>query len=146
MCCTSHPHIPAGGGVTHGRHAAVHRGEKARAEADERRAAKAAAEGRTGMAALLIDGAEFLNWPDDARWQVHCWGCNPHRDDDCDGCYVIRVERCRTWAQLVEWTAHVLEKEWVGAATNWTEFIRAVALGSSPVGLVCDPADRSRGL
>ena len=30
---------------------------------------------------------------------------------------------------------HLSEKEWVGAATNWMEFIRAVALGGAP--LVC---------
>jgi hypothetical protein len=146
VCFTCRKDIADGNGVIHIRHAEVARVEKEQAEATERRVEKATAEGRTGFAADVLTLSEFLDWPQDARWQVHCFACNPHRDDDCEGCYAIRVERCRTWAQLVEWTVHLSEKEWVGAATNWMEFIRAVALGSSPVGLLCDPADRIAGV
>jgi hypothetical protein len=143
VCFTCHKDIPPGGGVIHIRHREVYLVEKAQRDAKERRASRAAAEGRTGIAAEMLTGEDFLDWPAPVAWQVHCDDCNPHKDDDdCEGCYWFGVERCSTWSQLVEWTAHLSEKEWVLAATNWMEFIRAVAHGSSKIGLICDPVDR----
>jgi hypothetical protein len=141
VCFTCQNDIPDGGGVIHVAHREVNQVERARAAAREQRAARAAAEGRPGgMETFTM--ADLLAEPEDARWQVHCDSCNPHQDDGCEGCYWFGVERCRTWSQLINWTAHLVEKGWVLAATNWTEFIRTAAHGTSNVGLICDPADR----
>jgi hypothetical protein len=143
VCMSCRKDIPAGGGVVHIAHAEVHRIEKANAAAREARLARVVAEGRTGIEAEIVSVEELIEEHQEARWQVHCDACNPHRFNGslCDGCYWFAVERCVTWAQLVHWTAHLLEKDWV-AATNWLDFIRITAERTSDVGLVCHPADR----
>ncbi|GAA4010668.1 hypothetical protein GCM10022247_36120 [Allokutzneria multivorans] len=141
VCFTCRRNIPAGGGAIHIAMYEVQQVERARAAAQKQREAKAAEEGPLGggiSMADLLDESE----PEDAQWQVHCDECNPHRDDGCDGCYWFAVERCSTWAQLVEWTVHLAEKEWVLTATNWLQFIRATAHGESEIGLICRRADR----
>jgi hypothetical protein len=143
VCFTCCSDIPAGGGVIHISHNEVFRAEQANAAARERRSARAAAEGRTGFAAEIVSLDELRDEHREAQWQVHCDGCNPHRADGCAGCYWFAVERCSTWAQLVHWTAHLSEKEWL-AATNWMDFIRTAAEATSEIGLVCHPADRYR--
>lgn len=142
VCFTCREDIPPGGGVIHISHHEVDQVLQARAAVRERQAAKAAAEGRTGLAAQVLTLNELLEGPEDARWQVHCDACNPHRDEGCAGCYWFGIQRCSTWAQLVEWTVHLSEKDWVHAATNWMQFIRGAAHGHSEVGLICHPADR----
>jgi hypothetical protein len=144
VCFTCREDIPDRGGVIHVRHRDVHEVEQAQAAAATRRAAKVAAEGRTGFAAETYDWEDLMDEysAGSAAWQVHCNDCNAHKADDCTGCYWIAVERCRTWSQLVEWTVHLSEKTWVLEATNWMGFIRTAAHGRSQVGLVCDPADR----
>jgi hypothetical protein len=69
-----------------------------------------------------------LALPQPAEWAVHCDDCNPHRADDgtfCDGCYWFDARRCRTWEQAVNWTAHLLDKEWL-LATNWGRFLQSL--------------------
>ena len=145
VCFTCRRDIPARGGVIHISHRDVQQVEQAQAAARERRLARAAAEGRTGIEAeTTFTFVDLMDRPEPASWQVHCDDCNPHNDDDCSNCYWINVERCSTWAQLVEWTVHLSEKEWVLTATNWMQFIRAAAHGTAQVGLICDPADRYR--
>jgi hypothetical protein len=141
VCFTCRQDIPAGGGVVHISHADVYRIERANAAARDARLARVAAEGRNDFEAEIIDFDELRAEHQEAEWQVHCDGCNPHRDDGCAGCYWFAVERCATWAQLVHWSAHLLEKDWV-RATNWLDFIRATSERTSDVGLVCHPADR----
>jgi predicted GIY-YIG superfamily endonuclease len=79
----------------------------------------------------------LMDRPPRARWRVHCDACNPHGDGDswCGGCYWFSVDRCRTWPQLVDWTAHLAGKQWF-EATNWPDFIRSIAHGSRDTGLL----------
>ncbi|MEU3626780.1 hypothetical protein BS329_41605 [Amycolatopsis coloradensis] len=141
VCFTCKTDVPDGGGVIHIQHGDVHRVERALAEQVEQRAAKVTAEGQSGRLTFLTL-ADLMDQPDEARWQVHCDACNPHAENGCEGCYWFGVERCRTWSQLIDWTAHLIEKEWVLNATDWTQFIRAAAHGTSEVGLICHPSDR----
>jgi hypothetical protein len=97
-------------------------------------------QGRPDSPLVLLTRSDLLAGPDPVAWQVHCDWCNPHRhpetDDICPSCYAIDVGRCDTWPRLVEWTAHLMEKDWVAAGTNWLSFIRAVASASTRTGLV----------
>jgi hypothetical protein len=36
--------------------------------------------------------------------------------------YRIEVERIRTWAAYLHWTAHLMSKDWIGD-TNWSEVV-----------------------
>lgn len=88
--------------------------------------------------------SDLRAWPKPARWQVHCDDCNPHYDEEsdawCNTCYWISAGRLRSWSRLVELTAHLSEKEWL-RNTNWFEFIRCTALGTSDVGLVAPTSE-----
>lgn len=141
VCFTCRNDIPDGGGVIHILHREVSDVMQAQAMLRDQRAAKAEAEGRSGDFEFL-SVEELLADPEEAQWKVHCDACNPQQQKGCEGCYWFGVERCRTWAQLVDWTAHFFEKGWVATATNWTEFIRGAARGTGSIGLICDPADR----
>lgn len=87
-----------------------------------------------------IDLKTLLGQPDPAMWMVHCDDCNPHPHPHdprswCHGCYWFSVDRCRTWAQLIDWTAHLSQKDWL-TATDWMDFIRRTAHGQATTGLV----------
>ncbi|WP_146060283.1 hypothetical protein [Amycolatopsis sp. CA-128772] len=140
VCFGCEKDVPPGKGVVHISHREVNRVLEAQDAANKRQAERAEAEGRTGLAAKMLTMGDLRDEPEEARWQVHCDDCNPH-DDDCDNCYWFYVERCSTWAQLADWTAHLSEKDWVLQATNWMQFIRQTAHGAK-VGLVCHPEDR----
>jgi hypothetical protein len=141
VCFTCRENVPDGGGVIHIRHFDVREFERTVAAQDEQRKDRAAVDGRTdGLDIFTL--ADMLARPEQPHWQVHCDACNPHRRNGCEGCYSFGVERCRTWAQLVDWTVHLVEKGWVLESTNWTELVRATAHGTSDIGLVCHPADR----
>jgi hypothetical protein len=141
VCFTCEKTIAPGEGVIHVSRLEVHKVLEAQAAARERQEAKAAAEGRS-RGWKVLDIGELLALPSKARWQVHCDGCNPHRDDGCVNCYWLGVHRCSTWAQLVDWTAHFSTKNWVFPATDWNQFIRDAAQGNGKVGLICHPDDR----
>jgi hypothetical protein len=131
-------------GVIHIRLSAVNQAEQAMVGWQAKRAAKATAEGYGEEKLVPFSVEDLLAQPDTVEWQVHCDNCNPHQDDECGDCYWFGVERCRKWADLIVWTAHLAGKSWVMAVTNWMEFIEATADGTATVGLVCDPAERSR--
>ena len=67
--------------------------------------------------------AEYLEWPDAVRWQAHHATCDP-RPDAAD--YWFGVERARTHAHLLNWTAHLMEKTWL-EHTDWSELIDRMA-------------------
>ncbi|GAA2580983.1 hypothetical protein GCM10010399_08440 [Dactylosporangium fulvum] len=123
VCFGCRKDIAAGNGVIHVSYDEIERVERARAAAEEQRLAKASSEGGTRVAADLVTAKELLAASMAAEWQVHCDDCNPHNADGCGACYWFEVERCSTWAQLVEWTAQLAEKSWL-PATNWMSFIR----------------------
>lgn len=148
ICMTCEQEIPRGDkGVVH----VVSRTAFARFDAleeDEERERLKRAEAPSGLYFTTASELHrrFDALPPPAIWGVHCDPCNPHPDDPddprswCSGCYWFSVDRCRTWAQLIEWTCHLSEKNWL-KATNWMDFIRAVAHGTAKVGLVANPRD-----
>jgi hypothetical protein len=64
---------------------------------------------------------ELFALPDPAPWEVHHASCDP-RPESND--YWIGVERIRTQATLLSWTAHLMEKNWL-RHTNWVDIIRS---------------------
>jgi len=59
-----------------------------------------------------------------ANWQAHHKACSP--DPDADG-YGIEAGRIETVAELLEWTAHMMEKRctWL-CATDWPQVLRGI--------------------
>lgn len=106
------------------------------------------ARAEVGHGLRIYNLRDFMsNVPDHAKWHVHCDACNPHEDEYepgvyCGGCYWFAVDRCRTWAQLIDWTAHLSEKDWL-RSTNWPDFIRAIAHGTPGAGFVTEGPDGS---
>lgn len=76
-------------------------------------------------AGTVISGAELFTHPGRAPWQAHHRACDP-RPESND--YWIGVERIRTHLQVVKWTAHLMEKNWL-EHTSWIDVLRGVAYG-----------------
>lgn len=57
--------------------------------------------------------------PEEAHWAVHHIKCDP---DISSGDYVINVERARSHAALLHWTAHLMGKAWI-EYTDWDDLI-----------------------
>lgn len=115
---------------------------RAREVEDRRTHARVEAELRGDFTRVMATYEMAMEEPAPIEWMVHCDSCNPHERDGvwCGGCYWFSVDRCKTWAQLIEWTCHLSEKDWL-AATNWMDWIRRIAHGSVEVGLVAQSTD-----
>jgi hypothetical protein len=90
-------------------------------EIDSVRAAHDAFDKRTHG---VIAGKDWDDWfalPDHAPWGIHHASCDP-RPESND--YWVAIERVRTQAAMLTWTAHLMEKNWIGY-TNWIELIRS---------------------
>jgi hypothetical protein len=74
-----------------------------------------------------VDITTFLTLPGDAVWHAHHDRCMPDEGRDS---YDISVEQIRTWAGLVRWTAHLMEKNWL-PVSDWDGVLRE-ASGESP--------------
>lgn len=57
----------------------------------------------------------MLHLPGPAPWRIHHDTCRPAEVGDG---YHIDIERVRTWRDLVRWTAHLMEKNWL-PDTDW---------------------------
>lgn len=66
---------------------------------------------------------ELFDLPERAPWQAHHAACDP---DPEAGDYWFSIERARTHADLLRWTAHLMEKTWL-EATDWQELIDRMA-------------------
>lgn len=64
------------------------------------------------------------NLPEQAQWRSHHGDCDPDLEEQA---YQIRVERIRTWGQLLEWTAHLMQKGGWSEDTDWLEMLRRIA-------------------
>lgn len=65
---------------------------------------------------------QLISRPEPASWRVvhaRCFGV-----DWQISAYAIEVERVRTYGQLLNWTAHLMDKEWI-MLTDWAEIIAA---------------------
>jgi len=58
-------------------------------------------------------------WDDPVPWAAYHHGCDPRPDS---GDYWFAVERCRTLAEFLHWSAHLLEKRWF-AHTDWRDLM-----------------------
>lgn len=88
--------------------------ERAWAEFDERRG------GKSWQPVGLED---LFALPDEAEWQAHHARCDPNPDRSS---YSIQANRIDTAAKLLDWTAHLMGKSWLGH-TNWDNVIRSAA-------------------
>lgn len=61
---------------------------------------------------------EFLESPDDAPWHTTHSGCR----DVPAGAYLIAVERIRSWADYLHWSAHLMDQAWL-EGTDWQVFV-----------------------
>lgn len=87
---------------------------------------EAAQEAKAGKGSLLMHSAEdIFSYPKAVPWSAHHSVCDPALGASA---YSIEVHRLRTWADLVHWTAHLMEKSWL-AATDWSELLAGVANG-----------------
>lgn len=106
--------VADGAGYVHVSRHAIHRHELESREAKER------IEDR-----LIVSAADLLDFPCQVSWHVHHADCDP---DPEAFCYWFTVERARTHAALLDWTAHLMNKRWIDA-TNWSDFIRRALRG-----------------
>lgn len=72
---------------------------------------------------MIVTGAELMTYPSMIKWDTLHSGC----DLGGHGFYDIEVERIRSSTQMLEWTAHLMEKRWL-KYTDWTEVVRRVLL------------------
>jgi hypothetical protein len=72
-----------------------------------------------------VDLGAWMDWKP-AHWQVHHKACDPDMDAPD---YVIDVDRARTHAKLLNWTAHLMGKTWLGN-TDWQKLIQRQAAGA----------------
>ncbi|MBT2415093.1 hypothetical protein J7I94_31905 [Streptomyces sp. ISL-12] len=84
---------------------------------------------------LTFSGESLQSYPDPARWRVHHYSCDSALDANS---YAIEVHRCRSWADLVWWTAHLMGKVWL-PQTDWDEVLEAA---SAAAGTRITPAVR----
>ncbi|MCW2871343.1 hypothetical protein [Actinacidiphila oryziradicis] len=71
--------------------------------------------------------AGLFELPQPVRWQAHHAACDLTPEA---GSYPIPAVDIRTWAELVEWTAQLMEKPWL-AHTDWSYVLRGVANGDT---------------
>ncbi|MCL3862980.1 hypothetical protein [Actinotalea sp. K2] len=92
---------------------AVAEHERAWDELDERKRET----GRRGVTA-----SELADMPEHVTWEAAHTKCVPESNT-----YDIPIDAVRTHAYVIEQTAHMMEKSWIGA-TNWTSVLRWCAL------------------
>lgn len=138
ICMTCRRRVRGDAGVVHIPYKEIYRVEREKKSWKEGVAAKNFAQfGDLGARFQILDSGDLNDMPDDAAWLVHCDECNPHKHEDgsmCGGCYWMNVGTFSTWAELVEHTCHLSEKNWFDD-TDWMGFIRGVKY-SNKSGLV----------
>ncbi|MEU3341966.1 hypothetical protein [Streptomyces sp. NPDC006668] len=67
--------------------------------------------------------SDFGDYPETVRWQAHHRSCAPEA-----GSYDIPASEIRSWEQLLDWTAHLMEKTWL-SCTDWDDVLRGVHHG-----------------
>lgn len=78
----------------------------------------------------LLTIADLKAFPALARWQAWHWDCDPDHDSSA---YAIHVERIRTPRDVIAWTAHLMEKDWL-TATDWSELLHNIGSAANEGG------------
>ncbi|MER8062753.1 MULTISPECIES: hypothetical protein [unclassified Streptomyces] len=76
---------------------------------------------------LSVTPGQVLEYPEPAAWRAHHQRCDPDRDEMH---YRIPAARLRLRADLLDWTAHLIEKAWL-SHTDWREVIRETRTGGT---------------
>jgi hypothetical protein len=80
-------------------------------------------EARANGGLVVLTMTDLERYPEDLPWLVWHRRCDSEPEG---GGYWIAVERARTVGQILDWSAHLEEKNWQ-AHTNWHRFIAAAA-------------------
>lgn len=121
-CCECRKLINAGDGYVHVSRQEAHDHRQYWRELRQRKRAEMAAKGAPGWMPIGYSGSELVNGPPPARWVTHHRVCDPNPDSND---YWFDVARADTAAKLLDWSAHLLGKNWI-QDTNWSDFIRSV--------------------
>lgn len=82
---------------------------------------KADEEHQGGRIGRLISAADLEAFPDPILWEITHKDCDPNPDRASD--YWIAIERIRTEADVLSWSAHLFGKRWF-QDTAWDRIIR----------------------
>lgn len=110
VCEECHGPVADGEGFLHIRHRDIHEAEQSRLRWEDE---------NNGP---VIETAAWLRYPGPARWLVHHDDCNPEPEASN---YCIDVNRARTAAQMLSWTAHLMGKSWL-RATDWRDLLERI--------------------
>lgn len=69
-------------------------------------------------------GGQLFEMPEPAQWWALHRTCDENPEDSG---YWFDIARTRTVSQLLDWTLHLMEKNWIDE-TDWTHFVRTVLL------------------
>jgi hypothetical protein len=77
---------------------------------------------------VSLDLAGLLGLPEPAAWRADHRGCDPAYDEEFH--YRIPAARLRLRADVLDWTAHLMEKAWL-PHTDWRDVMRETRTGST---------------
>ncbi|KQV20546.1 MULTISPECIES: hypothetical protein [unclassified Kitasatospora] len=80
-----------------------------------------------GAEIVVVNAADLIDHPRRAQWRAHHDACH---GETVTTVYEIQAHRLKTWADLVSWTAHLMEKDWLGD-TDWAPLLDAATRGES---------------
>jgi hypothetical protein len=109
LCQSCQEPVADGAGYLHVNHTEVHHVQREHADFDKRHPG-------------VVNMGELLALPDLAEWMVHHATCDP-RPESND--YWIGIERIRTHAAVINWTSHLMGKNWL-TYTNWINLLRSL--------------------
>ena len=70
--------------------------------------------------ALCLTVIDLDEIPDEGKWTITCDKCWVESNEEY---YVINLNRIATWCAVADWTAHLLEKDFL-PCTNWPTILR----------------------
>jgi hypothetical protein len=79
---------------------------------------------------MSLNMADILGLPEPATWRAHHRDCDPVCEEEFH--YRIPAARLRLRADLLDWTAHLLEKAWL-PHTDWRDVVRETRTGSARI-------------
>jgi hypothetical protein len=121
ICQTCHKPIAAGEGSIWIKKTDLNATEQAAREWEERQEERT----RQNNGMPVYSALDLSEYPDEAHWRVSHHACS----DTSTAMYSFEVQRCSTWAELVHWTAHLMEKDWL-RHTDWSDMLRETSDGS----------------